>query len=132
MDIANVKSTVGEAFVSTCKSNYPRNPQENTVLHCVEQKLNKRQRIYELARSESEVRVNDYNPLLLLLRQANIDIQFVAESFLALSHYVTGYITKVEKSSLQEVWQEFSESGSIYSRLWKFCMQSLRSRECVL
>ena len=57
----------GGVFVTTCKSNFPRTPQEKTVLHCVEEKLKKRQRIYELARSESEVRVNDYNPLLLLL-----------------------------------------------------------------
>ena len=68
------------------------------------------------------MRVNDYNPLLLLLWQANMDIQFVAESSLALSHYVTGYITKAEKSSMQEVWQKIGESGSIYSRLWKFGM----------
>ena len=73
--------------MTTCRSNFPRTPQ----------------RIYELARSESEVRVSDYNPLLLLLWQANMDIQFVAESSLALTHYVTGYITKVEKSSMQEV-----------------------------
>ena len=46
-----------------------------------------------------------------------MDIQFVAESSLALSHYVTGYITKAEKSSMQEVWQEIGESGSISSRL---------------
>ena len=75
------------------------------------------------------MRVNDYNPLLLLLWQANMDIQFVAESSLALSHYVMGYITKAEKSSMQEVWQEIDESGSIYSRLWK---RALRSRECGL
>ena len=61
-----------------------------------------------------------------------MDIQFVAESSLALSHYVTGYITKAEKSSMQEVWQEIGESGSIYSRLWKFGMRALRSRECGL
>ena len=122
----------GGVFVTTCKSNFPRTPQEKTVLHCVEEKLKKRQRIYELARSESEVRVNDYNPLLLLLWQANMDIQFVAESSLALSHYVTGNITKAEKSSMQEVWQEIGESGSIYSRLWKFVMRALRSRECGL
>ena len=118
--------------MTTCKSNFSRTPQEKTLLHCVEEKLKKRQRIYELARSESEVRVNDYNPLLLLLWQANMDIQFVAQSSLAPSHYVTGYITKAEKSSMQEAWQEIGESGSIYSRLWKFGMRALRSRECGL
>ena len=99
--------------MTTCKSNFPRTPQEKTVLHCIEEKLKKRQRIYELARSESEVRVNDYNPLLLLLWQANMDIQFVAESSLAMNHYVTGYITKAEKSSLQEVVDEVSMVPSL-------------------
>ena len=42
-----------------------------------------------MLRPESETRVNDYNPLLLLLWKANIDIQFIAESSLALAHYVS-------------------------------------------
>ena len=76
--------------------------------------------------------MNDYNPLILLLWQANVDIQFVAESSLALSHYITGYVTKAEKSSMQEMWQEIGESSNIYSRLWKFGIQTLKSRECGL
>ena len=78
------------------------------------------------------MRVNDYNPLLLMLWQANIDIQYVAESSLALAHYVSGYITKAERSNMQEVWQEVSENKSVYSRLWSFGVRSLRSRECGL
>ena len=119
----------GGVFVTSCRFNFPRKPCETAVLHCVEEKLKKRQKIYELKRSESEVRVNDYNPLLW---QANVDIQFVAESSLALSHYITGYVTKAEKSSMQEMWQEIGESSSIYSRLWKFGIQALKSRECGL
>ena len=122
----------GGVFVNMCGFNFPRKPCETAVLLCVEEKLKKRQKIYELKRSESEVRVNDYNPLILLLWQANVDIQFVAESSLALSHYVTGYVTKAEKSSMQEMWQEIGESSSIYSRLWKFGIQALKSRECGL
>ena len=53
-----------------------------------------------------EVRVNDYNPLLLMLWQANIDIQYVAKSSLALAHYVSGYVTKAERSNMQEIWQK--------------------------
>ncbi len=40
-------------------------------------------------------------PLLLMLWKANIDIQFVAESSLALAHYVSGYVTKAERSNMQ-------------------------------
>ena len=85
-----------------------------------------------MARTESEIRVNDHNPLLLMLWKANIDIQFVAESLLALAHYVSGYVTKAEKSSMQEIWQDVSENKSIYGRLWSFGVRSLRSRECGL
>ena len=53
-----------------------------------------------------EVRVNDYNPLFLMLWKADIDIQYVAESSLALAHCVSGYVTKAEKSHLQDIWQE--------------------------
>ena len=110
----------GGIFIASCKFNFPRKLCETAVLHCVEEKLKKCQKIYELKRSESEVRVNDYNPLMLLLWKANIHIQFVAESSLALSHYVTGYVTKAEQSSLQEMWQEISDNSTLYSRLWKF------------
>ena len=54
-----------------------------------------------------------------------MDIQFCGESSLALS----GYVTKAEKSNLQELWQEVSDNKSIYSRLWSFGTRCLRSRE---
>ena len=76
--------------------------------------------------------MNDYNHFILLLWKANIDIKFVAESSLALSHYVTGYVTKAEKSSLQEMWQEISDDSTLYGRLWKFGIRALKSRECGL
>ena len=64
------------------------------------------------------MRVNDYNPLILLLWKANIDIQFVAESSLAQSHYVTGDIV--------------SDNSTLYGCLWKFGIRALKSRECGL
>ena len=56
----------------------------------------------------------------------------VAESSLALSHYVTGYVKKAEKSSLQEMWQEISDNSTLYGRLWKFGIRALKSHECSL
>ena len=79
------KAKHGGVFVTRCKFGFPRPPSETAQLHCVEERLKKRQKIYELPRTEAEVRVNDYNPLLLLLWKANIDIQFVSESSLAFS-----------------------------------------------
>ena len=101
-------------------------------MHNVDQKLKIFQKIYELPRKESEVRVNDYNPLLLLLWKSNIDVQFMAESSLAVTTYVTGYVTKAERSSMQEILQKVSDSKSIYSCLWSFGVRALRSRECGL
>ena len=120
------------AFITRCKFGFPREETDTASLNCVEDCLKSRTMIYFLPRSANEVRVNDYNPLLLLLWKANLDIQFIAESSLALAHYVTGYVTKAERSNMQELWQEVGANKSIYSRLWSFGIWSLWSRECGL
>ena len=115
------------SFITRCRFGFPRQACENAKLNPVQE------RIYQLTRTNSEVRVNDYNPLLLMLWKANIDIQFIAENSLALAHYVSGYVTKAERSNMQEIWQEVGENKSIYySRLWSFGIRSLRFRECGL
>ena len=119
-------------FITRCRFGFPRPVCDSAKLNPVQESLKSKSKIYQLIRTDSEVRVNDYNPLLLLLWKANIDIQFVAESSLALAHYVSGYVTKAEKSSMQEIWQEVGENKSIYSRLWSFGIRSLRFRECGL
>ena len=85
---------------------------DNAKLNPVQESLKSRNLIYQVIRTDSEVRVNDYNPLLLLLWKANIDIQYVAESSLALAHYVSGYVTKAEQSNMQEIWQDVFTAGS--------------------
>ena len=90
-------------YITRCRIGFPRQPCETAELNPDSDSLKSRSRIYQLRRSGSETRVNDYNPLLLLLWKANIDIQFVAESSLAPSHYVNSYVTKAEKSSMQEI-----------------------------
>ena len=74
-------------------------------------------KMYKLPRSPVEIRINNYNPLLLLLWKANMDLQFVGECTLAIAQYVTGYVTKAEKSNMQELWQEVSSHNSVYSKL---------------
>ena len=76
--------------------------------------------------------MNDYNPCLMLWKGPNIDIHFVAEASLALAHYVSGNVTKAERSNMQEIWQEVSDNKSIYSCLWSFGIRSLRFRVCGL
>ena len=124
------KKKVNGLFVTKCKFGFPRQEMEKGEIFNVEQCLKTRRKIYALPRSDLEVRVNDYNPLIFLLTKANMDIQFIAESSLALAHYVTGYVTKAEKSSMQELWQEVSSNKNICSRLWSFGVRSLRSKEC--
>ena len=69
---------------------------------------------------------------LCLLWKANLDIQFISENSLALAHYVTGYVTKAEKSHMHELWDEIGSKEMLYSKLWSFGARSLRSRECGL
>ena len=61
-----------------------------------------------------------------------MDLQFIGESSLAIGYYVTGYVTKAERSNMQDLWQEVSSHASVYSKLWSFGVRSLRSRECGL
>jgi len=65
-----------------------------------------------------------------LLWQANIDIQFVSESSLALTNYVTGYVTKTEKSHMQEIFDCTETSQSNFSILFSFGVRSFCSTEC--
>ena len=77
-------------------------------------------------------RIYKYNPLLLMLWKANMDLRFVGESTLVIANYVTGYVTKAERSNMQDLWQEVSSHTSIYSKLWSFGIRSLHSSECGL
>ena len=95
---------VGGVFITQCKFGFPRPESDEGRVNQVEDCLKSRSKIYDLPRSFSEIRVNDYNPTLLLLGKANLDIQFISENSLALAHYVTGYVTKAEKSHMHEIW----------------------------
>ena len=61
-----------------------------------------------------------------------MDIQYIAESTMALAHYVSGYVTKAERSHIQDIWQEVSDNKALYSRLWSFGVRCLHTRECGL
>ena len=74
------KHKCGSTFITRCRFGFPHQVCESAVINCVDHSLKSRQKIYGLTCTELEIRVNDYNPLILMLWQANIDIQFVAES----------------------------------------------------
>ena len=131
-DYCKRRRKLKSGFITTCRFGFPRGCTYIAVLNPVEECLKSRKKIYCIPRSVQECRVNDYNPLILLLWKANMDTQFTAESSLTLAHYVTGYVTKAEKSNMQDVWQEVNANSSIYSKLWSFGIRSLHSRECGL
>ena len=128
--IASERKNQGERY---CRFGYPRPMCESASLRSMDECLKSTHRqMYKLPRSPQEIRINNYNPLLLMLWKANMDIQFIGESSLAIAQYVTGYVTKAEKSNMQEVWQEVSSHQTIYSKLWSFGVRCLRSTECGL
>ena len=124
------KKRVGDTFITRCRFGFPRQECSTATLLSVDEcmKLSHR-KMYTLPRSPEEI---NYNPLLLMLWKANMDLQFVSESTLVIANYVTGYVTKAERSNMQDLWQEVSSHTSIYSKLWSFGIRSLRSRECGL
>ena len=127
------RKKVKGTYITYCRFGFPRAACESATLKTMEECVKGSQRqVYKLPRSPEEIRINNYNPLLLMLWKANMDIQFIAESTLAIAQYVTGYVTKAEKSNMQDLWQEVSSHQSIYSKLWSFGVRSLRSRECGL
>ena len=85
----------GTLFVKKCKFGFPR-PVTQAV-STVWKTASKQRGNYHLKRTEDDVKIN-YNPLLLKVWKANMDIQYIAESTMALAHYVSGYVTKAERS----------------------------------
>ena len=58
-----------------------------------------------------------------------MDLQYISETILALTEYVSRYVTKAEKSNVQDIWNDISNSDSVYKHLFQFGMRSMRSRE---
>ena len=128
-----MKKKVKSTFITYCRFGFPHAARESATLQPVSECMKSSHRqMYRLPRSPEEIRINNYNPLLLMLWKANMDIQYIAKSSLAIAQYVTGYVTKAERANMQDLWQEVSSHQSIYSKLWSFGVRSLRSRECGL
>ena len=124
------RKRVKDIFITRCRFGFPRQTRETATLLSVEECMKLSHRKMYLPRSPEEIRINNYNPLLLMLWKANMDLQYIGESSLAIAQYVTGYVTKAERSNMQDLWQEVSSHSSLYSKLWSFGVRSLRSREC--
>ena len=84
MDVASKKTKKKEAR-HDASSFFPREPRCKAVLHSVLSSIVSRQsrsyqrRLYEIERTKAEERINDYNPILMMLWSGNMDIQFIGE-----------------------------------------------------
>ena len=61
-----------------------------------------------------------------------MDLQFAGESTLAIAQYVAGYVTKAEKSNMQELWQEVSSHNSVYTASCGCLVSAVCDRESVV
>ena len=122
-------------WVIICRYGFPKETVATGSLNSITQTLQSRlrgkkiKRLYNLPRNSEERFINDYNSILLLLWEGNIDIQYVGETSMSLDRYITGYITKPEKNATNQLWEECNHNKSLYSRLKSFALKSFKSRE---
>ena len=128
-DYCRRKRKHGGTFVTYCKSGFPRPAREKPVLHNVNANLKKFQKVYEVTRAECQVRVNDYNPVLLLNWGANMDIQFIGDDGMVCSTYASGYTTKAERGHMQDQYDQIASNKSVASNLMSIGRMALQTRE---
>jgi ATP-dependent DNA helicase PIF1 len=122
-------------YYTHCKFGFPRMERERAKLHDAFSAMRHRQsgksnkRLYELPRRANESYINDYNPALLLMLGANVDVCYIGESSWCLAKYVTSYITKAEKVEMEELWQELTHK-TLSSKLWSLGLKALTHRQC--
>lgn len=122
-------------FITQCRHGFPRKACDKTTLIPVGEAIKSRssgrriKKLYDLKRSSEHRFVNDYNPCILTLWEANMDIQYVGENSLVLNRYITSYITKGEKSASDEIWESINENKSLAARLFKYARMNMQKRE---
>ena len=127
-----LKSRTGK-FKKSCRFSFPRKITSKMILNDVIESIvgrkisNFQKRLYHLPRTKEEVRINDYNPALLKIWRANMDIQYIGEDTYSLVQYTTKYVTKPDKSHLTN--DDFGIYKSTISRLWHYAFRILRGRE---
>jgi len=94
--------------------------------------LKHKSRLYDLPRTDNEVNINDYNPVLLTAWEGNMDIQFIGEKSSLLTWYITKYINKAGKCELSDsvLNIENNKNKSLASRLWNMGLRFMNNREC--
>ena len=89
----------------------------------------KKLRLVEIPRKLGEENVNNYNPPILMMTKANMDIQYVHDPSFALLHYICKYVSKSESDNTEELNRVVESSDSYCSKLRKVCFAQFRQRE---
>lgn len=126
---------VNKRWVMKCRYGFPMMVSECYQLNDFEESVKSRhgrgrtKKLYQVKREQHERNVNWYNPTVLQLWGANVDVQFLGEFSRVLNGYITGYITKGEKGATDELWKSVRGDDSAPSALRKVACASMRSRE---
>ena len=104
-----------------CRYGYPQPSSNGYVLNDLEDSVisKREQQRREIGTSclggEARRDINSYNPVMLQLWRANMDVKFVGEYSNVLNSYVTGYVKKGEKKAT-ELWGVMEKDKSAGAR----------------
>ncbi|KAL6433602.1 hypothetical protein ACFW04_006589 [Cataglyphis niger] len=90
----------GRKVIRRCRFGFPRPVTETLNMRDVatsiasRKQLKHKSRLYDLPRTDNEVNINDYNPVLLTAWEDNMNIQFIDEKLSLLTWYITKYMNK--------------------------------------
>lgn len=96
-------------IMKVCRFRFDRPVTEEFVLRNVQtsivgrRNLKTKTRLYDLPRKPTESNINDYVPILMMLWNGNMDVQFVGDHTTALVTYILKYILKSEKALEQNI-----------------------------
>ena len=120
---------------STCRFGFGRTITNSFILRNVQtsisgrRNLKSKSRLYDLVREKHEAFINDFNGPILNAWIGNMDIQYVGDYSTALTIYLTKYILKFEKSSLEDLFKNITNTTSLRSSLYSIGMKMLSHRE---
>ena len=58
-----------------------------------------------------------------------MDIQYIHDTSMVLNRYITNYITKTDRNSSKQVWDDINKNQSLRSSLKSYALQSFKSRK---
>ncbi|XP_073986899.1 uncharacterized protein [Rhodnius prolixus] len=129
------KYRVKQKIYTKCRFGFPRKVTDELIINDIISTIASRvkgfgpKRVYDLPRQRNEVSINDYNPVLLLASGGfNVDVQFVKDGDLRLVIYVTSYISKNEKTELEDLWADICKESN-KKALWSLGLKELTHRQ---